>query len=262
MVSRFRNPDWSRDETILLMDLYLRASRAGKGHPEVLALSEVLRAAGRRDGRAVLETFRNPAGIAMRLRNFGRHDPATSATQDAGLRPGGVIDAEVWRAFGDDRQRLKAEVSRIHQSIQVADWRTVRRSRGPAPSVGPRMFSVEDCQTAVYMLQIDGPLDLLAPGVYRNELWGVVKLGRTSDLGRRVAELGSGLPPAAKIKYTPIALRFFPTAAEAHRFEQWILDLCERQQWTLGGEFAYAPLDDLRRSFSEHPREKTSPHAD
>ncbi|GLI99660.1 hypothetical protein CA262_20935 [Sphingobium sp. GW456-12-10-14-TSB1] len=39
------NPDWTRDETILLFNLYLRASRTENTHPEVIALSLVLRAA-------------------------------------------------------------------------------------------------------------------------------------------------------------------------------------------------------------------------
>lgn len=55
-----RHPDWTRDETILLCDLYLRAPRAEKTNPEMIALSSVLWAAGRRDGRAVLPNFRNP----------------------------------------------------------------------------------------------------------------------------------------------------------------------------------------------------------
>lgn len=70
-----RNPDWSRDETILLMALYRSAPRAGRSHPEVRALSHLLQAAGRREGRMVAANFRNADGIAMRLRNFGRHDP-------------------------------------------------------------------------------------------------------------------------------------------------------------------------------------------
>lgn len=43
MTSRSRNPNWSRDETILLLDLHLRHPSADARHPEVAALSATLR---------------------------------------------------------------------------------------------------------------------------------------------------------------------------------------------------------------------------
>src|SRR5947209_19625400 len=108
-----RNPDWSRDETILLMDLYLAAPRAAKTHPAVLGLSALLRAATRAQGQPMLSSFRNPAGIAMRLRNFGRLAPNAVAGRDTGLRPGGAVDRAVWREFGRAPEKLASEVERI-----------------------------------------------------------------------------------------------------------------------------------------------------
>lgn len=246
-----RNPDWTRDETILLLDLYLRARRAEKTHPEVLALSLVLRAIGRRDGRAELPNFRNPSGIAMRLRNLGKHDPKAPAGRDVGLRPGGAIDAQIWGEFGNDRAALAADVSRIRRSISTGAW-TVhdRSSRGPVPSFGQRVSATEDGRTSVYLLLLDGPLDLLAPGRAPCPDWAVIKFGRTENLSRRMSELSCGLPPGAAIRYLPIGFRMFGGGVEAHKFERQMLDLCDRFGWSLGGEFAYAPLAEVLLALS------------
>ena len=243
-----KNPDWSRDETILLMELYLKAPKAGRTNPAVVALSAVLRAAGRREERAIPATFRNPAGIAMRLRNFGQHDPNAPAGRNPGLKPGGAVDAQVWCEFGSNRAALTTEVVRIRNAISAEQWqRSLRSSRGPAPAYGPRASVVSDGRTGVYLLVIDGPLEILAPDQDATDGWSVVKVGRTADLERRMGELVSGLPPGAGIRYVPIAVRMFPTGIEAHDFERSVLDACDLAGWSLGGEFAHAPIADISR---------------
>lgn len=252
-----RNPDWSRDETILLMDLYLNTPRAGKAHPEVLALSALLRAAENRNDRPRLASFRNPDGITMRLRNFGRLDSQTPPEQDRGLRPGGAMDAAVWKEFGNDRKALALEVARVRQSITFESWQPgMRSSRGPAPAFGPRIATTIDAKTAVYLLLIDGPHEVLAASIPAKDGFAVVKLGRTADLVRRMDELTGGLPPTSSIRYIPIALRMFASAEPAHTFERSMLDLCDRRGWSLGGEFAYALLRELRESFNPAARQE------
>lgn len=117
-----RNTDWSRDETILLMDLYLSAPRSGKNHSEVVALSAVLRSAAIGNAGLVQASFRNPAGIAMRLRNFGRLDPNALEDRDAGLRPGGTVDRQVWAEFGGKEQLLASEVARVRKAMAERRW--------------------------------------------------------------------------------------------------------------------------------------------
>ncbi len=243
-----RNPDWSRDETILLMDLYSRAPRAGKTHPDVVALSELLRGGATQPGVAIHPTFRNAAGIAMRLRNFGRHDPGAPPERDAGLRPGGAIDSAVWREFADDPARLATEVRRVRLTLARSLHRVppAQSSRGPVPSFGQRTRVVDDGPTMVYLLLIDAPLALLAPQIAETPGYALVKIGRTSDLARRLAELAAGLPPKTVIQYVPIGLRKFSAAAPAHDFERVLLDQCDQRGWSLGGEFAYAPLEEMR----------------
>lgn len=90
------NADWSRDETVLLMALYRRHPKAEKRHPEVVALSALLRGAALARGAALSPTYRNPAGIAMKLRNFAKYDPSPTLPLGAGLRGGGKVDRQVW----------------------------------------------------------------------------------------------------------------------------------------------------------------------
>jgi len=247
-----RNPDWSRDETILLMNLYLSAPRAGKTHPEVAALSELLRQGARQSGRQIQPTYRNAAGIAMRLRNFGRHDPAAPPERDAGLRPGGAIDTAVWHEFGGDHLRLADEVRRIQVDMArgFRDGWQAQSSRGPSPAFGCRTTVVDDGPTMVYLLLIDAPLALLAPGVIDLSGYGLIKIGRTSNLARRVAELSAGLPPMAAVHYVPIGLRRFEAAGPAHDFERTLLNRCDERGWSLGGEFAYAPIAEMKGALS------------
>lgn len=106
-----RNPPWSRDETILLLDLYKRTPKATSRYPDVVALSEELNRRARLAGYVPLPNFRNPAGVAMRLRNLARHDPTTDP--DEGLRPGGAIDVAVWHEFSGNNRALAREVRRI-----------------------------------------------------------------------------------------------------------------------------------------------------
>ncbi len=250
-----RNPDWSRDETILLMDLYLQAPQAGKSHPEVMALSALLRAAGHRNSHPHLPSYRNPAGIALRLRNFARLDPRAPPERDKGLRPGGAMDAAVWREFGNNLAALAREVARVRRAITFENWQPIARStRGPAPSFASRTMITIDAKTAVYLLLIDGPNDVLAPSIPDRNGFVVVKLGRTADLARRMGELASGLPPGSAIQYIPIGLRMFASAEPAHVFERSMLDVCDSQGWSLGGEFAYAPLGELRGIFNRPVR--------
>src|SRR5690349_16966409 len=74
-----RNPDWTRDELILALDLYLqhRASLPAKDSTQVFELSAVLNrlAAALHGQRERQASFRNANGVYMKLMNFRRLDP-------------------------------------------------------------------------------------------------------------------------------------------------------------------------------------------
>jgi 5-methylcytosine-specific restriction enzyme A len=90
-------PDWTRDELILALDLYLRTWKQmgyGPGTAVVVELSLFLRtmAIFPPDVRS-LPKFRNPAGVAMKLHNFSSINPDHTG---AGMSHGAWMDGKVW----------------------------------------------------------------------------------------------------------------------------------------------------------------------
>jgi 5-methylcytosine-specific restriction protein A len=100
------NPDWTRDELILLLDLYMRidGQAIAPTNSQVIELSSLLNGLPIHSLSVRDSDFRNPAGIAMKLRNLQRLDPC-SAT--AGLSHGSRLEADVWREFSRDAARLR-----------------------------------------------------------------------------------------------------------------------------------------------------------
>ncbi|PZU15319.1 MAG: hypothetical protein DI591_10585 [Citromicrobium sp.] len=235
------NADWSRDETVLLMALYRRHPKAEKRHPEVVALSALLRGAALARGAAISPTYRNPAGIAMKLRNFAKYDPSPTLPLGAGLRGGGKVDRQVWGEFGRDDAALAAEVVRVRRAFSSGLENLEAPSRGPGPASGTHVHVRDDVAGCVYLALVDGPLDILAPD--RPDpaaTMMVMKVGRTGDLDRRIAELRSGLPPLSSIAYVPLAVRDFAGGEAAHEFEQTLLAASHQRGWSLGREFVLA----------------------
>jgi len=113
------NPDWTRDELILALDVYLkyRPNPPGKGSLEISELSKVLNRLGERlfppESRA--DTFRNENGVYMKLMNFRRLDPQYTSEGKIGLQQGAEADQEIWGEFADDpvRCRQVAEAIRV-----------------------------------------------------------------------------------------------------------------------------------------------------
>jgi hypothetical protein len=72
-----RNPDWTRDERILPLDLYRRLGQAGPSHPGVLDLSAFIR----KLPFAVAgdpATFRNPDSVRNETRQLRQYRPRPS----------------------------------------------------------------------------------------------------------------------------------------------------------------------------------------
>lgn len=109
--SKTGNPDWTRDELILALDLYFRvpAARGSKTHPECVKLSASLNALPIHRGNQG-KTFRNPNGVGMKLSNFLRYDPTYSG---AGLRGGSHLEKEVWDKFSGDLPLLRGTADAI-----------------------------------------------------------------------------------------------------------------------------------------------------
>jgi 5-methylcytosine-specific restriction protein A len=107
-----RNPDWTRDELILALELYIRSGRKqlDATNAEVVALSKVLNNLGVHDGQVRGEKFRNPNGVAMKLGNFSAIDPARTGS---GLQAGNKLERVVWVDYAESHKKLKATADAI-----------------------------------------------------------------------------------------------------------------------------------------------------
>lgn len=109
------NPEWTRDELILGLDLYFRLTTAQitRTHPDIVALSTLLNELPIHPTHARDDRFRNPAGVSMELRGFLRFDPEYSGE---GLR-GARLGEEVYKEFAEDRARLRATADAIRAGL-------------------------------------------------------------------------------------------------------------------------------------------------
>jgi 5-methylcytosine-specific restriction enzyme A len=119
-----RNPDWTRDELILALELYMRAGRKQleASHPDVIQLSKLLNQLPIHDETLRNSDFRNPQGVSMKLGNFLSIDPSYTGV---GLQRGGKLDREVWDEFANDIYRLYQTANSIRTSTaQIAEAST------------------------------------------------------------------------------------------------------------------------------------------
>lgn len=111
--------------------------------------------------------------------------------------------------------------------------------RGPKPWFGTAEHTTSDGETTVYVMKLTGEADALFP---ERHLKGtkrvVIKVGRSSDVGRRRAELNFGFAKSAAVSWEVALAQRFATAAEAHNAEQATIDRLVSQKASLGGEFA------------------------
>lgn len=115
-ISSFKktNPDWTREELILALDLYynLNQGQMHKGHPDVIKLSNELRVLNFHKHIPDKTKFRNPSGISRRLGNFKTMDSSYSGK---GLRNSGKLAKEIFIEFSNNRNKLKKEADLIRQ---------------------------------------------------------------------------------------------------------------------------------------------------
>lgn len=250
-----RNADWSRDETILLLDLYLRHPEADARHPEVAALSELLRELAGEDGSSQAANFRNPVGIAMKLWNLAQQDPAFRRSGRAGLSHGNRLNAEVWASLAHDQVALRREVQRILQRRPPphhgrSNWKP---SRGPAPSFGPSEADRLDGPTAVYILILEGTERWLGWTTLVPTGHDLLKVGLSNDIERRVEELNAGLPEVLGLRWRRHWAAQLPSGADAFALEQEVLRIAHQRGWSGAGEFVIAPASALEATVRELP---------
>ena len=145
-----RNPDWTREELILGLDLYLRLRGTSypDEHPEVIKLSLTLRAlAGLRE-MSGSSTFRNANGVSMKMLNFRRIDPSYQGT---GLPSGSRLEEEVWRDYADNPAELSAAIHAILEEIEQAakDAGTAEEGGGSAKQAPYWVFVCNPAKWAI-----------------------------------------------------------------------------------------------------------------
>ena len=95
---------WTRDEFILVLDLYIRHGRRviPKTHRDTLSLGELI---GRTAG-----------SVQMRMANFEARDPDNP---NKGLVGGGGQTQDIWEEFAHDAPRLRRAASAIRRRLQA-----------------------------------------------------------------------------------------------------------------------------------------------
>lgn len=111
------NPKWTRDETILALDLYFDLNgKIPSGFDErVNSLSEVLRRFPYHAEAARKESFRNPDGVAFKLLNLRQVDTGK------GLRNVSETDRAVWLEFGASPAATKSLANLIRAAVTASE---------------------------------------------------------------------------------------------------------------------------------------------
>lgn len=112
--------DWTREEVILAMDLYVNSGAFGGGRvpgpraQETIQLSDLLKALGAYPAEVWPENYRNPDGVHLKLMNLR----AVETDGTHGMPAFSQLDAAVWREYVDNLNTLQAEAEAIRQRLQ------------------------------------------------------------------------------------------------------------------------------------------------
>ncbi|WP_105430489.1 HNH endonuclease [Neorhizobium sp. T6_25] len=103
------NPHWTRDETLLALDLYfaLKGQIPSPKASEILDLSTLLRSLPYHAEAAKQPTFRNPDGVGFKLMNLRQ------VATGKGLGNVSSMDRQIWAEFGqrpDEVHRIAAAI--------------------------------------------------------------------------------------------------------------------------------------------------------
>ena len=111
------NPNWSREEVILALDLYFdcKGSIPSDEDARVQSLSQLLRSLAYHRVAARKESFRNSAGVAFKLQNLRQ------IATGHGLENVSKTDKAVWRDFGQYPGKIKELAELIRIGIRISD---------------------------------------------------------------------------------------------------------------------------------------------
>jgi 5-methylcytosine-specific restriction protein A len=122
------NPDWSREEILLALDLYLKLAGKVPGPDDfqVVELSNALRQLPIHRESQKNERFRNPAGVAFKLQNIRQ------IATGQGLGNVSATDRAVWADYKDLPDLVHALATSIREQIHSPEVTSVEVSELPA----------------------------------------------------------------------------------------------------------------------------------
>jgi 5-methylcytosine-specific restriction protein A len=126
-----RNPDWSRDELILALDLYMTHGLVGDSDPRVIDLSQLLNQLPIHPVEARTFTFRNPNRVARKLSNLANFDPAYEGKPTRGSH----LDAEAWKEWAHRPAELAAAAGAIRSAAASGEIPTAPEPDEDDPDV-------------------------------------------------------------------------------------------------------------------------------
>ena len=112
--------DWTREEIILGMDLYVTVGALsggpipGQNSAAIVQQSDLLKKLSACPPERQGEKYRNPNGVYLKLMNLG----AIQADGAHGMNAYSQLDAAVWREYVDDLPRLHTEAAAIRARLQ------------------------------------------------------------------------------------------------------------------------------------------------
>ncbi|MEJ1384147.1 MAG: HNH endonuclease [Candidatus Sedimenticola sp. (ex Thyasira tokunagai)] len=111
------NPKWTRDETILALDLYFdcEGHMPSSSDERVKELSDLLRSFPHHSLTARKESFRNADGVAFKLQNLRK------IATGKGLGNTSKMDRQVWEDLGHNQKRTKELASLIRSGITLIE---------------------------------------------------------------------------------------------------------------------------------------------
>lgn len=112
-----RPPNWTRDELILALDLYLsRGRKVLEPHkPETIELVALLNRLDHQGPFPPAAPRRTPGSVKAKLANLRSLDPTPEST---GWGNGSRLDLEVWNEFAERPDLLKQAVATIRARVQ------------------------------------------------------------------------------------------------------------------------------------------------
>lgn len=109
MAEKLVRKNWSREETILALDLYYQVpfSKIYSSNPKIISLAEKL--------------GRTPGSVGMKMCNLAAFDETLLSKGRSGLKNGSKLDKIIWNEFKEDYQKLLDEKEKAMQILGLME---------------------------------------------------------------------------------------------------------------------------------------------